>query len=392
MNDQLKLFDNQENHDSNEKSDENGQSFYVYCLINSLNNSIIYVGKGKGNRSKQHLKEYYLDKKEESKLKLDITRNFNQKDKIRSNKGYYFDNIYSNGGNVIDKIIFPNLTNTESFMIEKVLILIIGRQNQILDTIKYEDNLRYYLWWTDGPLLNELDGGEEVSKTKIDLQNFNYDFSETLFFYNSVRNKLEESNFIKTTLNIKYPHQEVEYLIKQKEKEIKNQIVNFHKNLIDFEKFKYVLLKIILIKPFPINRRIEGEDFFINYIQQGSGIFIDFLIHHRNNIFKVINSKVDDTPFEKIKFEYNHNFHNDLFDIKEEIKNLIEYGEIYFQDNIELLHVNLRTFTLPSDYTPPEILNFYQMSLVEKDLFLQYEKSTNIKTIKTSLSKKLNNQ
>ena len=45
MRTQLSFFNNE-----NEK-------FYVYILINSLNNEIFYVGKGSGNRKDQHIIE-----------------------------------------------------------------------------------------------------------------------------------------------------------------------------------------------------------------------------------------------------------------------------------------------------------------------------------------------
>ena len=44
MRTQLSFFNNE---NQNEK-------FYVYILINSLNNEIFYVGKGSGNRKDQH--------------------------------------------------------------------------------------------------------------------------------------------------------------------------------------------------------------------------------------------------------------------------------------------------------------------------------------------------
>lgn len=38
--------------------DEIPERYYVYFLINPLNNNIFYIGKGKGNRKDQHLQEH----------------------------------------------------------------------------------------------------------------------------------------------------------------------------------------------------------------------------------------------------------------------------------------------------------------------------------------------
>ena len=47
MRNQLSFFTNENQNDK----------FYVYILINSLNNEIFYVGKGSGNRKDQHIIE-----------------------------------------------------------------------------------------------------------------------------------------------------------------------------------------------------------------------------------------------------------------------------------------------------------------------------------------------
>jgi len=81
-----------------------GNRSYVYALIDSSNNEIFYIGKGKGKRAESHEKEY----------EKSIISGF--KKYIRISK------IKDSGNNVIIKVLFNNISNDGALMLERYCI------------------------------------------------------------------------------------------------------------------------------------------------------------------------------------------------------------------------------------------------------------------------------
>lgn len=98
------------------------QNYYVYGLIDPRNNEVFYVGKGKGNRYKSHLK---------SSLKDD---NFRKKNRIEE--------IQRNGFDVKIVKLIDFLDEESAFKIEEIIIYNVGR-----------------FFFNEGPLLNVIRGG-----------------------------------------------------------------------------------------------------------------------------------------------------------------------------------------------------------------------------------------
>jgi len=80
-------------------------NYYVYMLVDPRDNSIFYVGKGKGNRVFQHASGILEDNIKENDLK---TKQISE--------------IINNGKDVISYIVRHNLDEKEALMIESVLI------------------------------------------------------------------------------------------------------------------------------------------------------------------------------------------------------------------------------------------------------------------------------
>lgn len=85
-----------------------------------------YIGKGSGERSKQHLQEWSL--------------------KVKCFKNNKIKSILKNGDNPIITYLYKNINESDSFLYEMELINIVGRHNNKC-----------------GPLTNITDGGEGVS-------------------------------------------------------------------------------------------------------------------------------------------------------------------------------------------------------------------------------------
>lgn len=85
-------------------------NFYVYALISSIDMQPFYIGKGKGNRCLDHLKETSTN-----------TSNVHKFNKIQS--------ILNADGEVIIVKIFNNLDNDTAYQIEELLIRMYGRKN-----------------------------------------------------------------------------------------------------------------------------------------------------------------------------------------------------------------------------------------------------------------------
>jgi hypothetical protein len=85
--------------------------YYVYLLINPINNQIFYVGKGHGNRINQHL----------------FGANVTELDEIR--KIQIIHEIESSGLQVKHSILRHGLTEKEAFEIESSVIDLIGIEN-----------------------------------------------------------------------------------------------------------------------------------------------------------------------------------------------------------------------------------------------------------------------
>jgi len=83
--------------------------YYVYCYKNPLkNDEIFYIGKGKGNRMYDHLKN--------------VLNNINSKNQNR-HKYYTIKNILVSGKLPIIEIMYDNLTEQQAYEYEKQLIL-----------------------------------------------------------------------------------------------------------------------------------------------------------------------------------------------------------------------------------------------------------------------------
>jgi len=94
---------------------------YVYGLIDSRDNNLFYVGKGSGNRISQHVKNAKAGK---------------SCNDVKHNR---ICQILDEGGSVIEKIIFSNLSEAASLKIEKYLIKEYRSQ---LTNISYGNNPR----------------------------------------------------------------------------------------------------------------------------------------------------------------------------------------------------------------------------------------------------------
>jgi hypothetical protein len=80
------------------------EGFYVYLLINPLNNSLFYIGKGKGNRALQHL------------------RNFKNGTIDNSAKAEVIQDIINQGKEPLVYYLQDDLTEEQAYQIEKFLI------------------------------------------------------------------------------------------------------------------------------------------------------------------------------------------------------------------------------------------------------------------------------
>ncbi len=81
-----------------------GVGYYVYMLVNSITNRIIYIGKGKNNRLNAHHIEFRSGKI------------------INTAKHKEFSNAYADGGEIKPFIIFNNLSEYSALEIERYLI------------------------------------------------------------------------------------------------------------------------------------------------------------------------------------------------------------------------------------------------------------------------------
>ena len=115
--------------------DKNENIYYTYGLIDPRNNEIFYIGKGKGKRAYQHLKEEYTEEK-------------GNRDKIKRIK-----EIQKKNTQPMIKFFAENLAEEVAFALEEILIDRIGRKI-----------LGY------GPLTNWIVGGANEHQYKFGLE------------------------------------------------------------------------------------------------------------------------------------------------------------------------------------------------------------------------------
>jgi hypothetical protein len=226
MNNQLSFFNNKSH---NEK-------YYVYILVNSLNNDIFYVGKGSGNRRDQHLIEF---QKIIENQNIEITNFKEIRDKRKYNnykKMRLFFEIYINGGEIISKIVYPNLSESNSYKIEQLLIFILKRKIEYLCTHKINGKRKQYLIKFTGKLINKSIGGE--SKGKKVYKEFTNP-SLLLENYNNIQEIIENSEFIDDLRKRKFSNiTELENFstildyIKNQKKIIEKEIYDFKSGII----------------------------------------------------------------------------------------------------------------------------------------------------------------
>ncbi len=129
--------------------DINSNEYYVYGLINPTTKEVFYIGKGKGNRAEQHLKE----------KKIIGQGNDSKIDKIQE--------ILDANNEV--KIIYyiRNVNEEAAFFLEEILIDRIGR-SYLKGYVVLDGNSVLVPY---GPLTNLLDGGlneyNKISRTKL---------------------------------------------------------------------------------------------------------------------------------------------------------------------------------------------------------------------------------
>ena len=92
--------------------------FYVYALIDPRENDIFYIGKGKGGRYLDHIKD--VDELEKSHSK--------RKKGINPNKTRRIKEIINSGHDLKYKFIAENLSEESAFALEEVLIERFGRE------------------------------------------------------------------------------------------------------------------------------------------------------------------------------------------------------------------------------------------------------------------------
>ena len=234
---QLSIFNGNEDKKFNE-------DYYVYILINSLNNEIIYVGKGKGNRINQHILEFYeITKYQHSKITS--LREVRDKRKFTNYKKLsLFLEILNKGGEIVSRKIYTNLSEKDSFKIEQLIIFFLKRRidylySQEFNGIKYNFKKKWV-----GKLLNKsvggYTGGERVKTECVDLDLL-------LKNYKSVKQILAGSIFIKEITTKNHPNNSGlinyssinEYLVHQI-RIIKREIENYKKrNGIQISKSKF---------------------------------------------------------------------------------------------------------------------------------------------------------
>jgi hypothetical protein len=102
--------------------------YYTYFLINSLDDKIFYVGKGKGRRMYVHVKKSLRKRHKNKKLQ----------NKIRS--------IFRKHGKILYAKVKENLTEKQAYGLEKIWVRKLGRENLCNLTDGGEGNLGGIIW------------------------------------------------------------------------------------------------------------------------------------------------------------------------------------------------------------------------------------------------------
>jgi len=204
------------------KSLESKKEYYVYGLIDPIDNELFYVGKGIGNRVYDHLTEVYLEGR-------------GNKDKIER-----IENIVNMGLDVNIKYFAKNLSERDALILEEIIVFRIGRK-----------------WLGFGNLTNWESGGDGEEKITNNLLE-NED--QTL---NLLKDKLPHIYEIA----IKIPKTTSEPELRKKWNKAKNEAIIKALDLIDF--YDYKLLAEIEAK---------NINFFNNF--PGNSIEFDSKIGH----------------------------------------------------------------------------------------------------------------
>lgn len=125
---------------------ENLNKFYVYELINSLTNKVIYVGKGCGNRMYNHIRLSKIKKHTNDDLQNTILY------------------IIENGGEIIHRIVKCDISETMAYEFEIKLISEYGLSNLCN---KINHHISYYSTQTmKGKTYEELYGYEKAAELR----------------------------------------------------------------------------------------------------------------------------------------------------------------------------------------------------------------------------------
>ncbi len=175
--------------------------YYVYVLINSLNDKVIYVGKGTGDRLYFHIKQFYEITGYREKKVISI-REVNDRRIHGDYKKYStFLQILNRGGQIQARKVFSGLEESEAYKIEKIIIFLLRRRIDYLYTLTVKGK-KVNLKKRWGKLLNKSVGGPSKFKVTAEV----LDYAQLLEDYKDVSSIMLDNDFIKSLSDFTNPN------------------------------------------------------------------------------------------------------------------------------------------------------------------------------------------